>query len=431
MTFRKHVGFLKHTTLFLGLFQVLACTGVSEPKEAVEIYAEPEHKTKTVYKLEKISEISQPYTSEICHIEVDPDNKESVLAWTKSKTKQNDNFVDRLAWWKGEENLSLGNLNISSEPIVALGNFHHGNVNTVSIKADKEDNNSIEGHFILNTALPSEMPIRIDLTGNQTTYTHKSGCALYPVKLRILANGNIAALVKAHDSLELSIYESSGAKIWTKVLQSEFHPRRAPTMDNSVLSLSREGRIAVYFESLKGSTGKTLMVFNANGQVLKTETFKTSNPGGMTWLDEENIAVLEAKRVGTDPTRKDIIEIHVVPVQESRARNTTVLDMKSSLVSLNSFKSVDAKKVLITGQVDFYQVRTGSSIAPGKAFVGVYDIEEQQFVFEERISSLRDNKVTTATEYGPGEFLIATTEGPLTHEEGRASAFLYHLRATK
>jgi hypothetical protein len=66
-------------------------------------------------------------------------------------------------------------------------------------------------------------------------------------------------------------------------------------------------------------------------------------------------------------------------------------------------------------------------MSPGKAFVGVYDIESQQFVFEQRISSPRDNMVTSVTEYGPGEFLIATKEGPLTHDESRrTTSSLYH-----
>lgn len=416
--------------LISGLFQVIACTDASEPKQVRGNYDEPENKT---YTLDKISEISEPYASEICHIEVDPDNKENVLFWTKSQSKETDDFVDKLAWWKGEKNFSLENLNKNLDPIVVLGNFHQGRADIVSIKADIDHSIYTKGRYILNSILPSDMLgsfSPIDLSENKTTYTHNTGCAFHAVKLRTLPNGNRVALVRARESLELLIYGSSG-KIWSKILETQFHDARGPWFDYSTLTVSKEGKIAVLFEGKK-ATESSMIVVDANGQILKTQSFGKLESSGATWLDENNIAVLAVKLVGEDPSRKDNVKIHLIPIQENKNRTTLSIDMKSNLVDLDSFKSFADKKLLITGKVDFSQATGGSVGSPSKAFVGVYDLELQQFVFEQRISGPRANMVTTTTEYGPGEFLIAIAEGPLTHDESRrTTSSLYHFHLTK
>ncbi len=402
--------------------------------------------------LEKVSEMSGSFISQVCKIIVDPLDYQSVLIWSKFHEANSGIPIDILSVWKGLPNIfSDTKPFVYFEPIIALSNIHAGSFDIVSLQLPEiiEEGrlNYVRGNYVTKSVEAKNLKHdQSKIAISQVNPIDRDLCTLGPVHMEISDNGKRIVLVKSAISLDLMLYSNDGDLLKVNRLRAP-EPVSEFMYNFSTLRISKSGFSVVIFklpnEQIRNfekeygiilepapENSKTLAIFDENGLLQRASRFSWSSMQEAVWIDDTTLAVL---------TKKDIMDIGsaaeirlIYPSSEKKDRIIPITDVfEKGTFDFKSIHAMPNDRVLITANVDWVQAPTGSLVNKGKVFVGIFDLKTEKFIFRRKIHGQRHLRSAAVTERSPGEFLIAIAQGPLTHDQHDRSvqSYIYSLRS--
>jgi len=137
---------------------------------------------------------------------------------------------------------------------------------------------------------------------------------------------------------------------------------------------------------ISGENAYTQLVgfFKADNSDAYFTSFGDNGIQALSWFDDKHIVSVTNERIN----QKDHAYLAITDIESKKDIPFSLffpLDIDSPQFNVAAVKMVSPTMVLIAGHVDYTKVPTGSFVAPGKAFIGLYDIKQQRFVSHHRI----------------------------------------------